>query len=333
MTDGNGGNDTRGRPWGTVIFISLIVVACGVLALVGWRLGWLPPERKAAPDQEQSPEVRVVTETVEIRVPVTVTVQVEVTPPATGTAEPESDERSESGENSSSSEMTTSELTRCPEDGEMQEVFGFHDIYPVFTGEAVRWDSCKWNWQMYANSDEGITFTLPANWQATVTKVGGRVEVWRGPAEVGDVVGFTLRYVPAYAHDHWIHDDCRLLSQEHAFGQRRVPSYQTVPGNVECEGFDPRSDVCPTTEVEVAALIGGDALNWTAPDWELGAWTFKASQDEYIGLKVPETLADAQEIVRLDYWDGEAGAPATLLPGNEGLALNEASFHCHAAEE
>ncbi|MEA2057046.1 MAG: hypothetical protein U9O78_05090 [Patescibacteria group bacterium] len=226
-------------------------------------------------------------------------------------------------------------VTRCPEDGEMREALGFDDanIYPVFTGEAVRWDSCKWNWQMYANSDEGITFTLPSNWQATVTKVGGRViEVWRGPAEVGDVVGFTLRYVPAYAQDHWVYGDCSLLSQEHAFGQRRNPSYQTTSGNVECEGFDPRLDACPTDKSEIAALIGGDPSDWNKPDWELGAWVFQADPGEYHILEIPKLLGDAEEVIRLDYWDEEAGAPATLLPGNEGLGLNQASFHCHAEE-
>jgi len=225
--------------------------------------------------------------------------------------------------------------TPCPTDRAMWIALQFTDITPVFTGEGVSWDHCKWNWQANNILDMGITLSLPENWQATVTTLpDGEVSVWRGPATIEEVVGFTLRFVSTYEETHWVHDDCALLAQESSFGLRRDPSYLTVNGNLECEAleeFDP--EVCPTAPEAVAALVGGLPNQWTAPDWDLGAWIFQAPEDEFILLQIPQSLTEADEVVHIDYWDGEAETPASLAPGDRGLSLNEASFHCHAEEE
>lgn len=220
---------------------------------------------------------------------------------------------------------------KCPTDAEMWEAIGLTDVKPVFTGEGIPWDSCKWNWQAY-NRDESITLELQDQWQATVTLVSGEVLVYKNNVDINEVAGFTLRYVPAYDQNHWVNNDCALLAQEYAFGQRRDPAYVTVSGNLSCNSPAPQSHVCPTTTTQVAALIGGDPDQWTAPDWELGAWVFKASEGQYVVLQVPASLKGASDVVRLDYWNGQKNMADSFLPGDKGIGLNEASFHCHAEE-
>jgi hypothetical protein len=124
-----------------------------------------------------------------------------------------------------------------------------------------------------------------------------------------------------------------LLAQELAFGLRRDPAYPTVSGNLSCGDLtELDNSVCPATAVQVAALIGGDPNQWTAPDWELGAWVFKAQAGQYVKLTIPSSLKGAADVVRLDYWNGSTNAADSFGPGEGGLSLNEASFHCHAAQ-
>lgn len=234
-----------------------------------------------------------------------------------------------------SAPVSGEEVAACPSDGEMWQLIGLPDnVRPVFHGESVSWDPCQWQWQAYSTS-VSITLPLPVDWQATVTLKDGTVAVYRGESglEVQDVAGFNLRYVLAYPANHWVWDDCALWAQEAAFGQRRNPSYGTVSGNLSCSDmteFD--TSVCPSTTAQVAALVGGNPEQWTAPDWELGAWVFKAPAGQFVKLTVPSTLQGAAEVVRLDYWNGGTNAAASFGPGEGGLALNEAAFHCHAAE-
>jgi hypothetical protein len=64
---------------------------------------------------------------------------------------------------------------------------------------------------------------------------------------------------------------------------------------------------------------------WTPPDWSGGAWVFR-SGGEFKNLTVPAIEGFNTWV---DYWNGSKGAPDMLNPG-QSLALNEASFHCHA---
>lgn len=215
----------------------------------------------------------------------------------------------------------------CPTDEEMQQALNFvEDIRPVFTGEGIDWDGCKWNWQAYATT-ESISMTVPTGYLATLTRKNGEVQVWRGPATINDVAGFTLRFTPAYEEEHWVHDDCALLSQEIAFGLRREPAYGTSSGNLICktepvEIVDGTSTSCPDSVEQVAAIVGGNPDQWTVPDWSGGAWVFK-SDGSFVTLNVPSI--DGQTWI--DYWNGEIGAADRLEVG-ESLALSDASFHC-----
>lgn len=82
---------------------------------------------------------------------------------------------------------------------------------------------------------------------------------------------------------------------------------------------------CPVSIEQVASLIGGSANMWTPPDWSGGAWVFR-SGGEFINLTVPTVQGSNTWI---DFWNGSRNAPDKLEPG-QTLALNEASFHCHA---
>ena len=229
------------------------------------------------------------------------------------------------------------QVEECPTDREMWVSLGLTEVTPVFVGEGIEWDSCHWQWQANDVLDEGISLRIPTYWQATTSNSDGEIEVWRGPIRVNNVIGFDLRYTPAYTEDHWVQDDCSLLAQETAFGLRRDPWYLTLNGNLNCEPleeFDP--EVCPTSQEEIAALIGGEPSMWTEPDWELGAWTFSSGDEEnFILLQVPMSLKSAEEIVRIDYWNAQSipPGPDTLTADDRGISLPEASFHCHAAEE
>lgn len=218
----------------------------------------------------------------------------------------------------------------CTTDEELWEKVALAGSKPVFTSEGIAWEDCKWNWQ---SNDVGVSINLsvPESYQATVTLSDGTVAAYRGTdgLVVADVVGYTLRYVEPYPADHWVHDDCQLLAHELAFGLRRDPAYTTIAGNLTCDSIETMSvDVCPVDANQVAALIGGEASQWTAPDAEDGAWMFKAGEGQFIVLKVPFSLDGAAAVIQLDYWDGDLGAPASFYPGEGGIGLNEASFHC-----
>lgn len=225
-------------------------------------------------------------------------------------------------------------VAACPTDAQMWKMVGLpENVKPVFHGESISWDSCQWQWQAYDTS-VSIALPLPQDWVATVTLADGTVAVYRGAEglTVDNVAGFNLRYVPAYPEEHWVRNDCAFLAQEIGFGLRRDPSYQTVAGNLVCENLA-EINGCPTTVEQVSALIGGTPSQWTAPDWEGGAWVFKANPEEFVLLSIPASLNLDGQVVKLDYWNGQTNSAASLLPGNAGIALNEASFHCHLPTE
>lgn len=230
---------------------------------------------------------------------------------------------------------TTGALPECPTDGEMWEMLGLpENVKPVFLGENNPDDPCHWQWQAY-DTGEGIDLPLPEEFQATVTKIDGVVATYRGEdgLVLDDVAGFDLRYTKPYPADHFVHDDCALLAQEMAFGLRRDPSYETVSGNLVCKDLASFSvSSCPVNTAQVAALIGGNADQWTAPDWDKGAWVFEADAGQFIILKVPTSLEGADDVVRLEYWNGQTESAASFNPGEGGIGLDKASFHCHASE-
>jgi hypothetical protein len=128
----------------------------------------------------------------------------------------------------------------CPTDGAMQSLFGFDQlgIKPVFTGEGVPWDHCKWTLQAI-----GIgKFNLPLlkDWEFTVTRAADDVvAVYNGDGTTLSVKGASIRYIPAYNTEAtmWLRNGCELLDREDSFGHRRVPVYHTVSGNVACPTF------------------------------------------------------------------------------------------------
>lgn len=220
----------------------------------------------------------------------------------------------------------------CLSDAEMQSDFGFTDILPVFTGGGVVSDSCKWNWQSAGIISASIELKLPTNWEATIRTVSGIVAVYYGPADLKDVNGFTARFLPAYKTDaNWALNPCMLLDRENDFGKSRIPAYQTVAGNFNCPGaaevnfpgtLKMTANSCPTaTTAQIAAAIGGNADNWTAPTAPGGAWVFKSA--DFVTLNVPG-------FGRIDYWNSQTNKPASLTTGS--LSLEDASFHCNAAD-
>lgn len=226
----------------------------------------------------------------------------------------------------------------CPTDNEMQTMLGFNrmspGIKPVFTGENIPWDPCKWNWQ--ANEKTTLVFTLPNDWQSTITRAAdGVVQVYYGPVEL-NVRGFTLRYRPVYNTEStsWVNDPCELIKRENAFGQRRLPSYNTTSGNVSCSSsptptLSQSGTITTTTSISakssidqqwLAKNIGGNADKWTPPTWSGGAWVFN-DKGKPVSLRYPREG-------RLEVWirgsTSITAANATVL---EGKTFDEASYH------
>jgi hypothetical protein len=218
--------------------------------------------------------------------------------------------------------------SNCPTDAEMQQTLGFkaRGVKPVFTGEGIEWDNCKWNWQAYGVGT--LEFDLPTDWQATVTRSDDVVAVYYGPVHL-NVKGFTLRYRPAYntAATQWVNDPCQLLERELAFGQRRDPAYGTVPSNVTCSTFvAPATDRfpgCPSQTVDwYANNIGGPVGKWTEPSWAEGAWVFK-DKGHSVPLKYPGQG-------KLTVWIGSGPVEVTSANASvlSGKTFDEVSFHC-----
>jgi hypothetical protein len=215
----------------------------------------------------------------------------------------------------------------CPTDAEMQRAFGFDTkgIKPVFTGTES--EPAKWTLQA---AGVGVFKEVPflKDWQLTVTLPDGTVEVWKGDGKKRDITGATLRYVPTYPDNHWVRDDKDLLAHEFNFGwgQGRDPRYITRNGNLDVpEWQDYDGSTCPVNTVQTAALVGGSYKNWTEPDWDGGAWVFKAELNQYYLLTASQVPAHNSWI---DYWNGQKKAADKLINWAT-LALNEASFHCH----
>lgn len=191
----------------------------------------------------------------------------------------------------------------CPTDGEMQRLHGWtaKEVLPRYI-EGVAWEPCLWVWQ--SNNVAGTPLPLLRGWQYTVTRrADDVVAVYYGDGTTLQVKGFSARLVGIYAslpdgNDtrgpvHWVLVPCRLLEEESGYGQRRRPSYPTVPGNVKCDAGnfyarvalangsppaappgpaapagqaggllsedDPR---CPKTREEAARLMKGEPSQW-----------------------------------------------------------------------
>jgi len=224
--------------------------------------------------------------------------------------------------------------SNCPTDGAMQNVFGFDSrgIKPVFTGEGVPWDWCKWNVQAVGVG----TYDQPLlkGWEFTVTRADDVVAVYYGDGTTLKVKGATIRYLAAYnsSETNWVNDACTLLQREDDFGHRRNPSYHTVSGNIPCSTFahpmgatitsGDQFPGCPSQTTDwYASNIGGNVSKWSKPDWSGGAWVFK-DKGNSIALKYPSTG-------KLTVWIGGpveiTGANANLLVGK---TFDEASFQC-----
>lgn len=216
---------------------------------------------------------------------------------------------------------------RCPTDGSMRELLGLEDVKPVFTGENVVWDSCKWNFQ----GTTPVTFPLPGTWQATYTQSDGTVITEYGTDGFTITAkGATIRYLGDYNTEDmaWATNACDLIVREYRFGISRIPAYETFPGvNIECTDWvqpEP-AQYCPVNSLQAAALIGGDNYRyWTPPDWEYGAWVFRSGGSFH-------TLRHPGGPGWLDVWTAANGAVNVFTSDMsvlKELNFEEASFHC-----
>lgn len=221
----------------------------------------------------------------------------------------------------------------CKTDAEVIALFGLDELeVPVFTGENVPWDFCKWNLQ---SPVEGLP--LPAGWELTARRMDRSIAVYYGPlTEKLNVLGGTIRQLDVYNTDatKWANNKCEMLAREEAFGMRRNPAYHTYAGNFTCAGSAPtptptpagQTASCFSSPQAIAEKIGGTAQYWQAPDWEGGAWVYcpKSMQpgckEKWVELKVPG-------FGYLDYWNGQKGAADKLTTG--AVTVDEASFHCN----
>lgn len=243
----------------------------------------------------------------------------------------------------------------CPTDGQMQTAFGFtaSGVKPVFTGEGVAWEPCKWNW--IATGRGTLEFQLLEGWEATVTRADDVVAVYYGPVSL-KIKGMTLRHLPSYStpESSWANNHCELLKREDEFGMRRNPAYHTIAGNFSCSNGSsaapapapaapvqtqvqpaPARQAAPAPQTRQAAApaakkqdnqvnndwlvtnVGGS--NWTPPDWEGGAWTYRGAE---VPLKYPGKG-------KLDVWLN--GGPVSITSANAGelagKTFDGASYH------
>ncbi len=231
----------------------------------------------------------------------------------------------------------------CPTDGSMQELFGFdvRGIKPVFTGENIPWDHCKWTLQTVG---VGI-FELPLlkDWQFTVTRADDVVSAYYGDGNTLKVKGATIRYLAAYnsSETSWVNDGCQLLDREDSFGHRRKPVYHTVSGNIACSGFAHPIGVAASTAVVnvngptdptyswnarcfdkawLSTKVGGPVEFWTIPDWDGGAAVYKG----------PHVVLYYPGFGSLDVWIGSKLVSITAMNANQlqERTFDGASFHC-----
>jgi hypothetical protein len=191
------------------------------------------------------------------------------------------------------------------------------------TDDGIAWEACKRTLQ--ANADhvfEDVIF--PLDTLVTYTDPQGVVWADAGDGQPHDVMGATFRWLPSYMKSEdtmWAMNPARFYAAEVRYGlidgeEGRDPAFLTW---VDREGplgeyFLDQETACPATAEEVAEVVGGLAQDWTAPDWEGGAWTYNGSKAE---LTVPEDLP-----AWIDF-HGEA------VWGGDTVVGKEASFHCH----
>lgn len=195
----------------------------------------------------------------------------------------------------------------CPTDGEMQEAHGFTDIKPVNTGLDVPWEGCKWTLQAVGQHVfEDVPFLM--DYQYTYTDADGVPHVAYGDGKNHDIMGATFRYLPWYkANNEWVTYPNSIFAGETRYGLSMDPSYLHENYNLEL-------GPCPSSTQEVASWIGGTASDWTAPDWEGGAWVYDGPT---ISFTVP---------LGHPSWVDLDGAP--LWQTQSGTADNF-SYHCH----
>ncbi len=203
----------------------------------------------------------------------------------------------------------------CPTDGEMQAAHGFDDlgIKPVNTGRGVKWDGCKWTLQAVSRHVfEDVPFL--EGWQYTYTDRNGQPTVAYGDGKTHDIMGATIRYLPFYEGSdnpgRWVLNPNYLFAGEMRYGLTSDPAYLH-------ENFNLELNSCPTTTAEVAEMVGGEAEDWTAPDWEGGAWDYDGPS---INFTVPSDLPNWVDLNGQPIWAGRDGSGA------------EFSYHCHDGE-
>lgn len=242
---------------------------------------------------------------------------------------------------------TSGGAVSCMTDSDVMSLFGFGAIEVVRTD--APWDSCKWTRQ---NAPSTINFVLRDGWGLTYTDLDGNVWVTMGEGQFITARGFTLRQpgnqflnegatgyfnrewsfgiapergTNTYAHcpDSSFADQVTLTAEQvRICGEQGATTNVTTPVPTATRGATVNNAACPTTTAQVAQMVGGSASNWTAPDWDGGAWIFD-SGSQFVTLTVP-TVTGASTWI--DYWNN---GEAKLNPG-QSHSLSDASFHCHA---
>ncbi|MDQ5951058.1 MAG: hypothetical protein QG639_335, partial [Patescibacteria group bacterium] len=77
----------------------------------------------------------------------------------------------------------------------------------------------------------------------------------------------------------------------------------------------PTTSQCYATAADVAAAVGGQAANWTAPDWDGGAWVFHS--DTPVKLRIPSAGG------KIDHH-----SLGTITSGETRDAVQDASYTC-----
>lgn len=297
---------------GKAINLALRVIGAAVVLFIAVALIWGPLNDNLRPTKSSADGTTPVPTVASVSPTATPTATNTPTPAASATAVP----------------PTTTPAPKvavpCPTDEEMRRALEFDrlGIKPVFTGEGIVWDPCKWNWQ--SNDLNAVPITLPDGWQATTTRGSdGAVQVWKGPAPKMDVRGFTLRFLRPYdrQESRWALDNCELLTRENAFGERRNPSYPTTNGNVSCASNPPKNSGSGSISKSwLRDNVGGREDKWTEPDWSGGAWVYK-DKGTFVPMKYPGSG-------ELTVWI--SGGPVIITSANasrlNGQSFDEASF-------
>lgn len=180
----------------------------------------------------------------------------------------------------------------------MQEVFDFvrRDIKPVFTGEGVLWDHCKWNHIARGVGDYSIN--VPADWQVTANMMDDTVQTWYGPVQL-HLKSATYRYRLAYntPETGWVNNPCELIRREDAFGQRRNPAYRTTSGNIVCGGGTSGTSVAPSGAISGQAQACPTFAGMSTRPLDRGACKFEASN------KMRPVTGTVPRGYTADFWD------------------------------